>query len=66
MNIAKRLRNEGFQQGFQQALLRLLQRKFHSVPITYQDKLAQAEIKTLLTWGERTLDATSIDDVFKE
>lgn len=66
MNIAERLREEGIQQGEHTLLLHLLQRKFHQVPENYRKKLDEANPKDLLTWGERILDASSLDEIFKK
>jgi len=36
------------------------------LPATLEARLAQASIEQLETWGDRVLDAKSIDDVFDE
>ncbi len=68
---------KGFQQGIEQGLhrgqqegeyrllLKLLQRKFHAISETYQQKIQCADAETLLIWGERILDANNLDDIFK-
>lgn len=69
MNAAERLIQQGVQQGMQQGeyamLLRLLQRKFHRVPQVYLENLVKADADTLLKWGERVLEASSLEEVFK-
>ena len=69
---------QGMQQGMQQGLrqgarqlghmffLRLVKRKFSTIPNKYLSKIDEADEESLLAWGERTLDATSLEDIFKE
>ena len=45
-------------------LLRLLERKFHSLPESARQRIAAADAETLLVWGERVLDAKSLDEVW--
>jgi len=60
----------GMQQGMQQGegvlLRRQLTRRFGSLPAAMEARLAQASIDQLETWGDRVLDAKSLDDVFQE
>lgn len=73
MTLAQEFREEGIkvgvQQGLQQGeyslLLRQLQRKFDTIPDTYQKKLSEADAETLLVWGERILEAKTLEDIFK-
>lgn len=59
---------EGIQQGIQQGesnfLLHLLRRKFHIIPEVYQQKIARADANTLLLWGDRVLEAKSLEEIF--
>ncbi len=53
---------EGRVEGEAVMLLRLLDRKFHPLPESARQRIAAAE--TLLVWGERVLDASSLDEVW--
>ncbi|OGV27967.1 MAG: hypothetical protein A3F18_08755, partial [Legionellales bacterium RIFCSPHIGHO2_12_FULL_37_14] len=55
---------KGRQEGEYLLLLRLLERKFHSVPESRQQQLRAADPETLLQWGERILEAHCLEDVF--
>jgi len=59
---------EGLQQGVQQGevvlLLRLLARRFGVLPEWVKPRLVQASTELLETWGDRVLDAKSLEDVF--
>jgi hypothetical protein len=57
---------KGIQQGEQELLLRQLQWKFHSLPESYCQKLAEADQETLLLWGKRVLDAKKLEDIFED
>ncbi len=61
---------QGMQQGMQQGegvlLRRLLARRFGALPETIENRLTQASVNQLETWGDRVLDAKSLDDVFRE
>jgi len=64
---------EGLQQGLQQGLqdqcemlLGLLQQKFNEIPQTYQQKLTQADKKTLKIWWQRVWPAKTVEEVFAE
>jgi predicted transposase YdaD len=49
--------------GEAKLLLRLLERKFRSLPESARQRIAEADAETLLVWGERVLDAKSLDEV---
>ena len=70
MTLAQRFREEGVQQGVQQGehtlLVKLLRHKFQMVPEKYHQKLSAANSEKLLFWGERILDAQSLEDVFED
>jgi hypothetical protein len=51
-------------QGQRDFLLRLLTRRFGSLPATIIERVQQAGTHELEQWGDRILDATSLDDVF--
>lgn len=65
-------RQEGFQLGLQQGLQqgtarqlqRLLMRRFGPLPAARLACLQQAPCGLLLFWGERAMDATSLEEVF--
>jgi flagellar biosynthesis/type III secretory pathway protein FliH len=61
-------RQEGLEQGRRQGeaelLLRLLRRKFGSVPRKIQARLRDAQPEQLLEWGERFVSANSIEEIF--
>jgi flagellar biosynthesis/type III secretory pathway protein FliH len=56
-------RVEGEQKGEAKVLLRLLERRFGSVPDAMKDRIAAADVSELDTWIMRVLDAGSIEDV---
>ncbi|MEN9984555.1 MAG: hypothetical protein RI925_57, partial [Pseudomonadota bacterium] len=61
---------QGIQQGMQQGeallLQRLLTRRFGALSATQLASIAAATPAQLETWGDRVLDATSLDEVFGE
>ncbi len=59
-------RQEGIQQGESTILIRLLQRRFHSIPSTYLTQVMQADADTLLLWADRIFDAKTLDEVFAD
>lgn len=64
----------GIQRGIQQGLIegefkflmRQLQRKFGTVPAVYLARLQQADAETLLKWGEKILEAKTLQEMFEE
>ncbi len=57
-------RQEGLLEGQVTLLLSLLKRRFGDVPSTYLERLKTADLGQLSRWGERVLDAASLNDVF--
>ncbi len=59
---------QGVQQGMQQGegvlLLRLLTRRFGVLPEWVKPRLVQANTESLEAWGDRVLDAKSLEEVF--
>ncbi len=55
---------QGIQQGESNLLIRLLKRRFRFIPPTYLTRIQQASAETLLLWGERILDASTLEEVF--
>ena len=76
---AEELRQQGYQQGHQAGhqaghqqrhqegeatiLLRLMERKFGTVPENLRERIEQADADTLLDWSERILTAEIPEDV---
>lgn len=57
-------REEGRSEGEAALLLRLLARRFGPVSAATRQRIAEADADTLLVWGERVLDAKTLDDVW--
>lgn len=61
-------REQGLKQGLQEGeaalLIRLLQRRFFPLPSNYLLRIQQADIDTLFVWGERMLEANTLEEVF--
>jgi predicted transposase YdaD len=55
---------KGKAEGKAETLLRLLDRRFHSVPEPYHAQVLAADVEQLDTWIDAVLDAESIDAVF--
>ncbi|MFA7241728.1 MAG: Rpn family recombination-promoting nuclease/putative transposase [Sulfuricellaceae bacterium] len=55
---------QGMQQGEGILLRRQLTRRFGALPNAIETRLAEAAIDQLEIWGDRVLDAKSLDDVF--
>lgn len=66
-SFADRFIQKGVQQGMQQGearlLLRLLHKKFGTVPEETSRRIQAADAETLLQWSDRVLTASRIDDV---
>ena len=58
-------RREGLKQGEAALLIRLLRNKFGTVPRPIQKRIAAADARTLLRWGERVLLAERIEEVIE-
>ena len=58
-------RQEGRQEEAASMLLRLLQRKYGSVPSRICEKITKADLATLEEWSLRFVDAQSLKDVFQ-
>ena len=52
---------EGFQKGEATLLVRLLQKRFGALSQDVRQRLEHAEIAQLESWGERLLDADSLE-----
>jgi hypothetical protein len=55
---------KGRMEGEAALLVRQLNRRFGSLSEAAQQRIALADAETLLVWGERLLDAQSLDEVF--
>ena len=72
--MAQQLIQRGQQQGLHQGIhqgevafmTRLLMHRFKRIPETYLSRIEQADTKTLALWGERILDAKTLEEVFEE
>jgi predicted transposase YdaD len=72
--VARKSKLEGVQQGMQQGmqqgecllLQRLLARRFGALPAEVLARLAKASLEELEAWGDRVLEAKSLEEVFGE
>ncbi len=55
----------GVVKGEIKLLMRLLERRFGSLSNDLKDRVTKADADTVELWGDRVLDASSLDDVFK-
>jgi hypothetical protein len=58
-------RQEGRLEGETLLLQRLLARRFGPLPTAVIARIAAASVEEIETWGDRILDATSLDEVFR-
>lgn len=70
MTIAEQLRQEGLQQGIQQEafqmVAKLLEKKFGKLAESYQSSLSRLSVPELETLAERTLSASSLEELFTD
>jgi len=52
--------------GAANVVLRLLARRFGAVPDDVERRVRSADADTVQRWGDRVIDAQSLDDVFAE
>ena len=57
---------KGREEGEAALLLRILERRFGPLSIDVKQRIASTDAETLLTYGERVLDAASLDDIFAD
>ena len=57
---------KGREEGEAALLLRILERRFGPLPINVKHRIASTDAETLLVYGERVLDAKSLDDIFAD
>jgi len=55
--------HQGFLQGEQNLLLRLLTKRFGTLPEQYQQQVSQANTEQLEYWIDQVLTATNLDDI---
>jgi hypothetical protein len=55
---------KGVEKGQRALLLRQLTRRFGALPADITERVARASRQELEDWGDRILDAASLDDVF--
>ncbi|MBF0627032.1 MAG: DUF4351 domain-containing protein [Magnetococcales bacterium] len=60
------IREEGREEGEAKIILRQLTRRFGPLPAIIQEKIAQADSTSLERWGDRLLDAGSLEEVFAD
>lgn len=70
MTLAEQLRREGMQegklQGEQTLLIKQLYRRFPSLNARYEERVKNARTEELFLWGERILDARTLDEIFAD
>ncbi|MGH8474399.1 MAG: DUF4351 domain-containing protein [Methylococcales bacterium] len=59
-------RVEGRVEGEASLLLRLLERRFGALPEAVRQRVAAADAETLLIWGERLLDARTLEEIWSK
>jgi len=59
-------RQEGRQEGESALLRKLLERRFGALPAWADERLAKSGPAQLETWGLELLEATTLEDVFRE
>ncbi|MBF8274896.1 MAG: putative transposase [Magnetococcales bacterium] len=59
-------KREGHQEGEASMLMRLLQRRFGTVPAWANNKITKADLSSLEEWSLRFVDAQSLEDVFSD
>jgi hypothetical protein len=57
---------KGMIRGESIMLQMLLKRKFGEIQASYRDRIEHADADTLLTWGERLIDAKKVEDIFEK
>jgi hypothetical protein len=55
---------EGQVEGEATLLMRLLERRFGPLPAEVRQRITKTDAETLLIYGERVLDAKSLDEIF--
>jgi len=65
MELTTSWKEEGIQQGEYRALKRLLTRRFQTIPDDVLARIETAQPEQLGQWLENTLDAITLDDVFR-
>lgn len=69
MAIAHQWKEEALREGRQEGeailLKRQLMRRFGNIPSHYEKRINYSDSETLLLWGEKILEAKTIEDVFE-
>ena len=65
MQYVSSIERLGFKKGESTMLFRLIERKFGKVSEEVKQKIEAADIDVLLEWGEKILNASTIDDIFR-
>ncbi len=66
MTLAQEFEQHGIHQGEVALFTRQLKYRFNQVPESYLKRIEQADAETLLSWGERILDAKTLEEIFQE
>jgi hypothetical protein len=64
MGLLAKIHEEGLQEGEGRLLRRQLTRRFGELPLWVEARLAEAKPEQLEHWGERILDASTLESVF--
>jgi hypothetical protein len=62
---AEQYKKDGRQEGETLLLQRLLTRRFGPLPSSVVARIAAGSVPEIETWGDRVLDAKSLDEVFR-
>jgi hypothetical protein len=54
------------QKGEAAIIMRLMQHRFGNIPEVYEQRIQQADANTLLSFGEKILEAKTLEDLFKD
>ncbi len=70
MTLAQQFIKQGQEQGIQQGevafMTRLLKHRFRKIPEAYLARIEQADAETLLLWGEKILEANTLEEIFEK
>lgn len=57
---------QGIAMGEANALVRLLERRFGTLPRSLRSRISEASVEQLMEWADKALDARSVKEVFRE
>ena len=68
MTLAQQLEQRGMERGLQQGeaamIIRQLQHRFGSLSPSYTQRIMAADPEILFVWGEKILEAQTLEDIF--